>query len=97
MVSGGEGLSPDLLKLLKTWARHAASGDLGATISPLANTGRKGGACIPHHEPTILTGGWGWGHGRDRQHAALKPRELYMGATRRMKAGGLNSRSKDVI
>ncbi|EJK75891.1 hypothetical protein THAOC_02371 [Thalassiosira oceanica] len=33
-----------LLKLLKTWARHAASGDLGATISPLANTDRKGGA-----------------------------------------------------
>ena len=33
-----------LLKLLKTWARHAASGDLGATISPLANTNRKGGA-----------------------------------------------------
>ncbi|EJK46605.1 hypothetical protein THAOC_34719, partial [Thalassiosira oceanica] len=49
-------LVPDLLG-----ARHGA-GDLGATISPLANTDRKGGA---FHAPTILTGGRG--DSRDRQ------------------------------
>ncbi|EJK74168.1 hypothetical protein THAOC_04172 [Thalassiosira oceanica] len=44
-------------KLLKTWARHAASGDLGATISPLANTDRKGGAFPFMHRQFLRAGG----------------------------------------
>jgi hypothetical protein len=42
--------STGLMKLVKMWARHAASGDLGAAISPLANTDRKGGAFPIMHQ-----------------------------------------------
>ena len=38
------------MKLVKMWARHAASGDPGAAISPLANTDRKGGAFPIMHQ-----------------------------------------------
>ena len=46
--------STGLLKLVKMWARHAASGDVGAAISPLANTDRRG-----EHSPSYTSNSYG--------------------------------------
>ena len=59
--------STGLLKLVKMWARHAASGDLGAAILPLADTDRKGGAFPIMHQQFLRCD---WGHDCDRQCSA---------------------------
>ncbi|EJK72734.1 hypothetical protein THAOC_05700 [Thalassiosira oceanica] len=55
-----------LMKLLKTWARHAASGDLPRGNHLPTRQHGLGAGRIPHHAQTILAGGRGDGR-RDRQ------------------------------
>ena len=77
-----------MLKLLKTWARHAASGDLGATISPLANTDRKGGAFPIMHRQFLRAVGVMAATG----NAALKLSRIhYLRPTRREAAYAANT------
>ncbi len=48
-----EEVNKDYKNLISALAWEAAAGDDGMQISPLVNSNRKGGACLPNYAPAV--------------------------------------------